>query len=50
MFVLLQNYPNPFNPSTVISFQVPMENHVALKVFDPLGREVAILIDGVERQ
>jgi photosystem II stability/assembly factor-like uncharacterized protein len=46
-FALLQNYPNPFNPVTRIEFHVPTRRHVALRIFDVLGREVATLVDGV---
>lgn len=41
---LNQNYPNPFNPATMISFQIPRDGFVSLKVYDVLGREVADLI------
>jgi len=45
VFALEQNYPNPFNPMTVISFQIPVNSHVTLQVFDAIGREVAVLVD-----
>ncbi|MBI3766823.1 MAG: T9SS type A sorting domain-containing protein, partial [Ignavibacteriales bacterium] len=44
-FQLTPNYPNPFNPLTVISFQLPVDGHVTLAVFDVLGREIVNLVD-----
>ncbi|MBP9096438.1 MAG: T9SS type A sorting domain-containing protein [Ignavibacteria bacterium] len=44
--ILEQNYPNPFNPVTVISFQLPSDQNVLLKIYDVNGKEVMTLING----
>ncbi|HEX9971151.1 MAG TPA: T9SS type A sorting domain-containing protein [bacterium] len=44
-YFLSQNYPNPFNSSTTISFALPKKELVILKIYDILGREVAILVN-----
>jgi hypothetical protein len=45
VYALLQNYPNPFNPATSISFDLPKQSSVLLKIFDVIGREVATLVN-----
>ncbi len=45
-FILSQNYPNPFNPITKISFDLPKDEYVTLKVYDMTGKEVGSLING----
>lgn len=47
-FAVVRSYPNPFNPDTMIEFSIPIEDHVSLRVFDLLGREVALLVDEVQ--
>ena len=44
-FKLGQNYPNPFNPTTIISFSLPKNESVSLKIFDALGREIETLVN-----
>ncbi len=47
-FQLHQNYPNPFNPTTTITFDLPVTSFVSLKIFDVVGREVAVLANGIQ--
>ncbi len=46
-YELSQNYPNPFNPYTTIEFSIPKSGFTSLRVYDLLGREVAILQNDV---
>ncbi len=46
VFGLDQNYPNPFNPSTTIAYRLAAAGNTRLTVYDLLGREVAVLVDG----
>jgi hypothetical protein len=54
-FRLTQNSPNPFNPSTVIRYTVGVvggqpsgASSVKIVVYDLLGREVAVLVNGMK--
>ncbi len=47
-FTLEQNYPNPFNPTTSITYQLPQNGHVTLKIYNSLGQEVKELVNGYE--
>lgn len=43
-FSLSQNYPNPFNPETKISFSIPEESYVSMRVFNSAGKQVSVML------
>ncbi|MBU1707212.1 T9SS type A sorting domain-containing protein, partial [bacterium] len=45
---LYANWPNPFNPNTTIVYDLKESGPVQLRIFDVLGREAAVLIDGYQ--
>jgi hypothetical protein len=46
--MLLSNYPNPFNCATHIEFTLPSTQRVSLRLYDVLGREVAVLMNEIQ--
>lgn len=44
-FTLAQNFPNPFNPTTNIEYSVASSQNVTIKIFNILGKEVAVLVN-----
>ncbi len=46
-FGIAQNYPNPFNPTTNFEFRISNLEFVTLRIYDVLGREVAMLVNEV---
>ncbi len=45
-YALNQNYPNPFNPLTVISYELPVNSFVLIKIYDAIGRDLETLVNG----
>ena len=44
-FLLCQNFPNPFNPATSISYRLPVESKVTLKIYNIVGCEIETLVN-----
>jgi hypothetical protein len=44
-FTLMPNYPNPFNPETNISFALPADSRVSLRIYNLSGQLVKALLD-----
>jgi len=49
-YKLFQNYPNPFNPGTVISYSLINNNHVSIKLYDVLGKEITTLVNSFQKR
>ncbi len=47
-YKLNQNYPNPFNPVTTITYEIPRNTFVKLKIYNILGREVVSLVNNIK--
>lgn len=46
-YYLLQNYPNPFNPATKITYKIPEESRVEIKVTNILGEEISEIVNKI---
>jgi hypothetical protein len=48
VFSLKGNSPNPFNPATQIAYELMRDSEIRLVIFNHLGQEVRVLVQGVQ--
>ncbi len=46
--MLKNNHPNPFNPLTSITYGIPINTSVSLKIYSLLGTEILTLVNEVK--
>jgi hypothetical protein len=44
-YEISEPYPNPFNPSTNVQYAISNRQHIEIKVYDSLGKEIAVLLN-----
>jgi hypothetical protein len=50
VFEVFPNYPNPFNAGTTIKYALPLDARVIVRVYNLVGQQVRLLVDGDERE
>ncbi len=48
-FLLYQNYPNPFNLSTTIEYDLQIQTHVVLEIYNILGQRIRTVVNETEQ-
>ena len=45
---ILKNYPNPFNSGTTISYSIPQQGFVSIRIYSPSGKLIKTLINEIQ--
>jgi spore coat protein CotH len=48
-YELQQNYPNPFNPETKISYTLPKQSLVTIRIYNILGQNIRTLVNNINQ-